>query len=209
MKIISPISGKRKKERKRSNDTLHKESTPLYEIQSEADVEQHSKVWHTKLTLKTPKFPNQRNDVSKSNSSLSHFKRCYEKSGYMRIVELMTSDGCWELTHSFAEVLSINFARLRESCPFADPVLKNKSHDYYESKQLDIYEKIWVTALAIIWLRASWTDYEEEWSLIDLKVRQWLSRQKLPKGFVLDDVFLISQQTLKILTNNNRNISIF
>ena len=119
----------------------------------------------------------------------------------------MSSDGFWELTHSFADVLGVRCAALRQSCPFAAPELKNKNHEYYESKQLDIYEKIWVTVLAIIWLRTGWMEFEKEWTLIDLKVRQWLGRQKLPKGFLLDDVFVISQQTFKILIND-RNTTV-
>lgn len=211
------IAGKEKeahKKRRKSAEYLNTSSAPALDKQSELNMERTSNSRKSSVRLRkysepqadaTPLSPPTTNKTTSSKSP--HTANNLDKSGYMTIIELMSSDGFWELTQPFAEVLSINYTQLRESCPFADPVLKNKSHDYYESKQLDVYEKIWVTALAIIWLRTGWMEYESEWVLIDLKVRQWLARQKLPKGFVLEDVFLISQQTFKILTNN-RNTAV-
>ena len=178
------------------------ESVPLYEIKSEkADTsEKNKKIWHTKLTLRSPQY-GQQFDTKSSQYTVSIQNRLYKQSGYMKIVDLMTSDGCWELTHSLAEALAINYSQLRESCPFADPVLK---HRHQKNKHLDLYEYVWATTIALVWLQLYWEEFRDEWILIDRKANQWLSRQRIPKGFILEDVFLLSQQALKILKSSSR-----
>ena len=58
--------------------------------------------------------------------------------------------------------------------------------------------------MALVYLNMYYEQYKDEWVLIDEKANKWLRRKKLPTGFSADDIFLIAQQTLKILKSNSR-----
>ncbi|XP_057307672.1 uncharacterized protein LOC130645639 [Hydractinia symbiolongicarpus] len=195
---------------RRSVDALNlHDKQPLYEINSEKSGTD-STIWHTKLTLKRPYYSQQKIDNKNlSTYNFSSQTKYQDKTLYMKMVDLMISDGNWSLTHLFAEVLAINFSHLRESCPFADPVLK-KGSKYYENLYpvSDVYESVWATTIALNWLHIYCNEHRDEWALIEIKAKQWLKRQKLPKGFMLEDCFLISQQTLKILKSTSRRTSV-
>ena len=118
------------------------------------------------------------------------------KKSYMNLIEIMQHDGSWELSSTLANIISVNFSHLQESCPFEDCKLNKKL-----LIQSETYENIWTTAIALSWLDMFWKTTYKHWMLINQKSKQWLMRQHLPNGFDLDDILLLSQQTLNLLNS--------
>lgn len=199
---------------------VQKDYFPLYEIHRERQSainnrDKRTQIYHTKLILKSPQYNSptyetQCKDTERHSPMKRSLKRSdsFPKPSYMKITDLLTCQGYWEITHSFAEVLKVNFMQLKESCPFADIALRQQQNTVLGRKNSKIteklYDNIWATTMALVYLNMYYEQYKDEWVLIDEKANKWLRRKKLPTGFSADDIFLIAQQTLKILKSNSR-----
>ena len=199
---------------------VHKDYSPLYEIHRERQSainsgDKRTQIYHTKLILKSPQYnpptyESQRKESEINSPMKRSLKRTdsFPRPNYMKITDLLTCEGYWEITHSLAEVLKVNFMQLKESCPFADIALRQQQNTILGRKNSKIteklYDNIWATTMALVYLNMYYEQHKDEWVLIDEKANKWLRRKKLPTGFSADDIFLIAQQTLKILKSNSR-----
>ncbi|XP_065649916.1 von Willebrand factor A domain-containing protein DDB_G0292028 [Hydra vulgaris] len=123
-------------------------------------------------------------------TSITNQNRMVKKS-FINLIELMQHDGSWVLSNTLASIISVNFIQLQESCPFE--VCREQMN------QFENYENIWTTAIALSWLDMFWKSTYSHWILVNQKSMHWLMRQNLPNGFDLNDILLLSQQTLNIL----------
>eukprot|EP00794_Sanderia_malayensis_P015112 gene15112-16668_t len=213
------LSSQKNKPDSPSNDNKH--SPPLYEIQRQ-EIKQieignkTQKVMTTKLTLFTPKPRVERSSllspVSASRHTLMVQKRLFDSSGYMRMIDIQTSDGFWYLNEDLAEAIPAPMAKLKQCCPFVDQSFKLDNESKLSNKEVEVGEtndKIWATSLALKWLYRLWSQYEDEWSLVDRKAKEWLKMQKKPTGFDLDDINLMAKQSLSVLIVNSRRSSCY
>ena len=194
-------------------------SNTLYEIERE-DVKQleignkSQKVTVTKFTLFTTKPKSDSGRVSPglgSRHTLLVQRRLFDTSGYMRVVDLQEADGCWSLNNELAEVIAITLMKLKKSCPFVDPsyevTVQTKRSPRIDHERAELNDKIWATSLSLKWLQRLWSQYKDEWGLVEEKAVKWINNQKLPVGFLVEDVCLMAQQSLNVLIARSRRSS--
>ena len=204
---------------------VNKDYSPLYEIhrerQSNNNGDKRNQFYYTKLILKSPQYNSQtyENPYKETDRSQSPLKQrslkkneTFTRPGYIKLIDLLNYEGFWEITHSFAEVMKVNYLQLKESCPFADVTLRQKQNlslSRKNSKSTEkSYDNIWATTIALVFLNLYYEEHKEDWVLIDEKANKWLRRKKLPTGFTVEDIFIIAQQTTKLLKSTSRKGSL-
>lgn len=185
-----PQEQARSKPRKSSSheDIFAAERSPLYEIVKEPLIAGQPHLITTRLHLNTTSKKHRIKDYNDIESSEVWL------SSDLQLLKIMASDGYWELDQQFANVISVSLTELKDSFPFIEQPI-NES-DFFDKRE-NIYKRIWATTMALTWLRSTKKNLKDEWGLVEMKAKNWLSKQRLPEGCDLNDISLISQKILK------------
>lgn len=91
-----------------------------------------------------------------------------EARDYVAVIELQTFAGCWKLDEKLADLTGIGAQQLNASNPLK-------------------CDEAWATIVALALLAGKFSDKKDEWEMIELKARRWLSGQDL-EGHTVDDL---------------------
>lgn len=199
---MSPFKFQYEQASKRRKSSSHEDiyltqRKPLYEIVKEPLNLGQPHIRKTRLHLKTPNLTDINTKEPRNVVEFSEVRL----SPHIQMLKIMASDGHWELNQQFANAISVPLPQLKDSYPFIEQPMNDSN--FFDQRQ-EVYKKIWATTIALSWLRSTSENAHDEWGLVEMKAKKWLSKKNLPKGCDLNDISLISQQTLQLLKGTKK-----